>query len=127
MAERQFRPLPLTNVPKLVILAFAFLPQGTSAPKLSAECASYVKVVWTSTGTWTITLTDAYAALVSGQVTIQMASATDVVPQWGAIDVVTAKTLVLRANATATPTDIAANAGNIVYVTLFLRNSTVAV
>ena len=56
-----------------------------------------------------------------------MAAATDLIPQWGAIDVSTAKTLVLRVQAAATPTDIASNAANVVSFSLILQNTNVTI
>lgn len=108
-----------------VVISGSFRPNGSSAIDNTLNTGSGFTVAYTTTGVYTITLSDSYVALVSAQATIAMNAATDLVPQWGAIDVVTAKTLVLRANAAATPTDIASNADNRIHFTLVLRNTTV--
>jgi hypothetical protein len=125
MADRVFNELK-TQGSNYVALAFSFSPQGTGAPALGEGCAAYVtSIVRNSAGNFTITLANKFAALVSAPVMLSMSTATDLKPQWGAIDVVSAKTLVLNLLAVATPTDMAANAANKVFVTLFLRNTSV--
>jgi hypothetical protein len=109
-----------------VLVSFAFSPQGASAPVLGEGCASVVtSVVRNSAGNFTITLADKYQALVSGTVALASSAAVDLKPQWGAIDVSGAKTLVLNLLAVAVATDLAANAANKVFVTLELRRSSV--
>ncbi len=109
-----------------VVVPFAFSPQGAGAPVLGEGCAGWVtSVVRNSAGNFTITLADKWAALYSAPVTLGMNAGTDLVPQWGAIDVNGAKTLVLNLLAVAVATDMAANANNKVFVTLHLRNSSV--
>lgn len=123
MANRNYDNVQILGKGRKII-AGSFLPNGGSA--IAADSAwNGFSVARTGAGQFTITLTDSYLALVSAVATIQMNSATDLVPQWGAIDVVTAKTLVLNTNAVATPTDIASNANNRVFFELVLRNSNV--
>jgi hypothetical protein len=125
MANRQFHDLQ-GNGTVHKIIAFAFAPQGASAPVLGEGCNTWVaSITHSATGQFTITLADKYNALAASSVEIQMNAVTDVQPQWGAIDVVNAKTLVLNILQSATPTDIAANANNNVHIVLWLRNSTV--
>lgn len=82
-------------------------------------------VAQTGTGQITLTLQETYNAFLAGQLTLGAAAAVDLVPQFGAIDVTSQKTIVIRLNAGATPTNPAAAAQ--LYVSLLLRNSSVAV
>lgn len=109
--------------PRTITIAGSFRPNGTSAIDNTLNTGKGFSVARTNQGVFTITLDEVYPGLISALATIQMASATDLVPQWGAIDVSSAKTLVLNTNAVATPTDIADNASNRVHFTLLLRNT----
>lgn len=60
-------------------------------------------------GEYTVTLADSYNAAQGIHFSVLAASAVDLVPQIKSVDVVTAKTIVVRLLAGATPTDIAAN------------------
>lgn len=74
-------------------------------------------------GEYTITLSDTYNAFLSGHFTMLAATAVDLVPQLKSVDVVTAKTVVVRTLTGATATDIAAAAT--LYFELLLNNSSV--
>lgn len=123
MADRSF-----TNVQALggarKIVAGNFAPNGSSAITADPLWLGFT-VAYTSTGLYTVTLTDSYPALVAAEFSLQMNAATDLKLQWGLIDVVTAKTLQIRALAVAALTDIAANANNRIYFKLLLRNTSV--
>ncbi len=123
MANRSFDDVQALGKGRVIVHG-SFLPNGSSAIAVDPLWNGFT-VAWTSTGLFTITLTDRYVALVSAHADFQMNAATDVKPQWGAIDVVTAGTLQLRSIAVAAVTDIAANANNRVFFTLILRNTTV--
>lgn len=123
MADRNFDFVKALGKGRTIVCG-SFLPNGAGSPVADPAWLGFT-VTWVSTGLWTITLTDSYAAIVSAHATIAMNAATDVVPQWGAIDVVTNKTLALRSLAVAAVTDIAANANNRVHFTLILRNTSV--
>lgn len=119
-------PMGLSRKPK--ILNFRFFPAGASNPTYSAQDTKGVaSIVRNGTaGEWLITLKSPYKRLLSAQATIQMASATDLVPQFATIANVgttSAVTLLLRANAVATPTDIAANANNSISCTLIFDDA----
>jgi hypothetical protein len=114
---------PPTLARKPRMLNFRFFPAGAGNPTTTAQDVKGVaSIVRNGTaGEWLITLQDTYKRLLSAQATIQMATATDLVPQFSTISNVgttSAVTLLLRANAVATPTDIAANANNSISVTL---------
>ncbi len=104
-------------------LNLRFFPAGTGNPTTTAQDVKGVSsIVRNGTaGEWLITLQDSYKRLLSAQATIQMATATDLVPQFATIANVgttSPVTLILRANTGATPTDIAANANNSIFVSL---------
>jgi hypothetical protein len=126
MASRNFSQLDCLGEERVVI-AGSFRPNGASAVNNALNTGLGFSVAWTATGLFTITLADAYAELVSATASIQMAAATDVKPQWRAINVTTATggTLQLASLAIATDTDIASNAGNRVHFVLVLKNTTV--
>lgn len=90
----------------------------------SSSCLGVASVLQTGTGQLTITLRETFPALLSAQFQYGAASAVDLVPQVGAVDVASAKTIVVRLQAGATPTNPAA-AGQL-YMSLMLRNSSVA-
>jgi len=78
----------------------------------------------TGVGEYTLTLSDKFAALMDCQLTLEAATAVDLVPQIKSHDVSGAKTIVFRLLAAATPTEVAAPAK--VHFKAFLRNSSVA-
>jgi len=66
-------------------------------------------VTKTGTGEYTITLQDAYYSFLTAQCTLMAATAVDLVPQIKSVNVAAAsKTVVVRLNTGATPTDPAA-------------------
>jgi len=123
MADRNFDFIQTLGKGRKII-AGSFLPNGASAIVADPLWLGY-SVARSGVGSYTITLTDSYVALISLSCSLQLNAVADLKLQWGAIDVVTAKTLVLNALAVATPTEIASNANNRIYFTLFLRNTTV--
>ena len=78
----------------------------------------------TGVGEYTVTLTDAYQAVLSCQLTVMAATAVDLVPQIKSVDVVSAKTVVFRTLAGATATEVAAPLT--VNFGLLLRDSTIS-
>ena len=123
MADRNFDYVQTLGKGRKVI-AGSFLPNGASAITADPLWNGFT-VARTGVGQYTITLTDAYVAILSAQCSLGLNAVADLKMQWGAIDVVSAKTLVLSALAVATPTEIAANANNRVHFELWLRNTTV--
>lgn len=98
---------------------------GTSDP--ATVSGKGFSVAYTSTGTWTVTLDQAYLELTGASATVCMASAAnvDLTVQFGAIDVVTAKTIVIRTMTGTSATTGATAAGNGVRFKLSLRRSRV--
>ncbi|HEY5955555.1 MAG TPA: hypothetical protein VIV60_03335 [Polyangiaceae bacterium] len=134
MAQRTWYDPPKTLDRKVYEINLTFLPQGTSNTAYTVAAGTLVggkgvaSVVRNATaGEWLITLQDTYARLLSKYGSIQMASATDLTLQFATIANVgtaTAPTILVRALAGATPTDIAANANNSVSVTLTFSDAT---
>ena len=75
------------------------------------------------TGSFTVTLADSYPGLLSAQCSVGLNAAADTKVQFGAIDVTTAKTVVITVITTASAADIASNANNRIHFVLFLRNT----
>lgn len=123
MASRNFTDIQTLGEGR-VLIAGSFRPNGSSAVDNTLNTGLGFSVAWSATGLFIITLNDVYAELVSRWADIQMASATDVKPQWRAIDLA-ARTLQLAILAIATDTDIASNAANRVAFGLILKNSSV--
>jgi hypothetical protein len=117
----------LTLALKPRTLHIRFFPDTASPPTYSAQDTKGVaSIVLSTTGVWLITLKDTYKRLLSAHATIQMTTATDLVPQIGDVanlGTATPVTVVVRANAVATPTNIAANANNSISVTLTFDDS----
>jgi hypothetical protein len=123
MAARMFSQLKILGNLRVVI-AGSFAPDTANAP--TTIRGNGFTVARTAAGTFTITLRDKYVALDSALGTVQMNAATDLLAQFGAADVASAKTVVLRTQTAATATDIAANANNRVNFALVLRNGSIA-
>lgn len=92
MAERLLTQ-PYAYQPGVTLIQGSFVTAGTSAPT-GAKGRGY-SVAYTTTGTYTITLTDTYNALLSAIVTYQNGTATDQFVQVGSVDL-SARTIVIR-------------------------------
>lgn len=120
MASKMFYKLqsPDRNV---VMLALSFAPNTDTTPAAASNKGVGFSVAYTTTGTWTITLSERYYHLLSAQATLQLASAADQELQIGAVDLA-AKTIVVRCVSGGSASQVAANANNRVNVILYLRN-----
>ncbi len=124
MAQRTWQDTSRTMLDRKVYdINLTFFPAGTSNPTFTASACKGVATIVRNggAGEWLITLQDTYKRLLSKYGSIQMASATDLTFQFATIANVgsaSAPTILVRALAGATPTDIAANANNSVSVTL---------
>jgi hypothetical protein len=127
MASRTWLEPPKTLNRKPYMVVLRFFPDTANPPTFTAQDGKGVaSVVRTAQGVFTITLQDSYNRLISAQATIQMAAATDIVPQFGAVSNLasaTPVTVVVRTNAVATPTDIAADPANSVFVQLIFDDA----
>ena len=111
---------PRAGNPETVLLTGSFAPAGTGA--VTDVKGRGFTVARTGVGEFTITLRQKYNHLLAAVAGVQLASAADMAPQFGSYDA-SAKTLVLRTQAGATPTDIAANANNRVHFTLAFQKT----
>ncbi len=123
MASRTFATEPLVLSRKPRTLNITFFPAGTSNPTTNAQDIKGVASIVRNggAGEWLITLQDTYKRLIRASGTIQMASATDLnlqVATVANVGTTSAVTVIVRALAGATPTDIAANANNSISVQL---------
>ncbi len=84
----------------------------------SSNCMSLVQL---SAGVYQIELPDSYAALLAASIMIERATAVDLAAQLQSVDVVSAKQIVFRMQAGASPTNMAN--GDVLYIALELRNS----
>jgi hypothetical protein len=127
MAQRTWYESPKTLDRKVYQVSGTFFPAGTSDPTFTATaCRGVATIARSAQGTWLVTLQDTYKRLLSKGGSIQMTTATDLVFQFGDISnvgTVTPVTVVIRANAVATATDIAANANNSVSFTLLFSDA----
>lgn len=134
MAQRTWYDPPKTLERKVYQINMTFYPQGTSNTAYTVAAGTLVGgkgvasvVRNASAGEYLITMQDTYARLLSRHGSIQMAAATDLILQFATITNVgtgTAPTILVRALAGATPTDIAANANNSVSVVLTFSDAT---
>ena len=89
----------------------------------SSSINGVASVSQTGVGEFTITLSDAYNAFMHGGFTLLSATAQDLVPQLKSVDVVTAKTVVVRLLTGGSATD--PTSACTLYCNLLLRNSSV--
>lgn len=124
MADRVFYPVQALN-PQMKIIAGSFLPNGTSAVASASTTGQGYTVARTSAGLFTVTLTDKFNSLISGQVSLGLNAVAQTVVQFGAIDVSSAKTVLINAVTSGSAADIASNANNRIHFLLILSNTNV--
>lgn len=121
MANRNFsRVQALNHEVKLIAGSFSIAASGGAATKLQGLGYSVAK---SGTGQYTITLEDAYVAMLSATATVKAATAVDLVAQVASYDVTSAKTVVVKLLAGASATE--PSAVTEVHFMLALRNSSV--
>ena len=127
MAQRTWQPGGMSLNRRARELHIRFFPAGAGAPTYAAQDSKGVaSIVRNSAGEWLVTLQDTYKRLLSAQATIQMAAATDLVPQIATVANLASAlpvTVIVRALAVAAPTDIAANANNSFMLSLFFDDA----
>ena len=108
------------------VISGSFAPDSANTP--TAVKGAGFTVVWTSTGTFTITFDEKYYDLISANATLQLASADDKFVQVGTYTAAS-KTLVIRCldnNAgTISVADITANANNRINFHCVFKNSAI--
>jgi len=122
MAEKIFFDVQALN-PHVKIVCGSFCPNGSSAVDNDSNTGTGFTVARGGTGSFTVTLDAIYPGLLSGQCSLALNAAADSKVMFGAIDVVTAKTVIINVITTASAADIAANANNRIHFCLFLRNT----
>lgn len=124
MASRTQQNVVKRFGPNIKEIGGRFFPNGTSTSALTVKSdGGIVSVIRTGTaGTFTITLQDKYTELLEFRAQVQHTTAADLQPQLGDVDL-TAKTIVVRVLAGATPTDITANANSSVSFNFKFRDS----
>ena len=122
------------------IIAGSFAPNGSSAIAASGVEGIGVTVARTTTGVFTVTLASTYSSMVCANLTLALATASSAASdnrlELGAIDVASAKTIVIRnikavhidhstpassVALTCAAADIAANAANRIHFMFLLR------
>ena len=122
MAEKIFFDVQALN-PHVKIICGSFCPNGSSAVDNDSNTGTGFTVARGGTGSFTVTLDAKYPGLLSGQCSLALNAAADSKVQFGAIDVASAKTVIINVITTASAADIAANANNRIHFCLFLRNT----
>lgn len=104
----------------------SFAPAGTGAP--TTVRGKGATVARTGVGTYEITFSNVYDRLASATATMQLASAADIVPQFGTFTAATSSAsakIELRLQAGATPTEVSADANNRVNCSFTFAKSSV--
>ncbi len=124
MANRQQRDIKTYGAGR-VLISFQILPNGTGTPTIAEDGDDAVaSVSRAGVGIYDIVLKDTYLALVTADVQVQLNAAADTQVQLtGATPVSTSKTITTTILTAGVAADIAANAGNILHYTLFMRDS----
>src|SRR5438309_1378432 len=125
MANRNFDHLQVLGK-GIKEIAGSFAPNGTSSLDQTQVKGRGFSVLRTGVGTFTVTLQDKYVDLQSAHTDLALHAAGPNWAQFGDIDVVSAKTVVIRTvDGSGAAVDVAAQAFNRVHFTLKLRNSSV--
>ncbi len=90
-----------------VATASTVLPLQSGATTVFTTTMKGMVMTQVDTGHYRLTLSDPYAALLACNLSIQKATAADLITQIGAVDVVTAHTIDFRTQAAGTPTNLA--------------------
>lgn len=112
----------------LVLVCGSFRPNGSSNPTVIIQTQEWFTLVRTNVGIYTITFMEGYPSLIGKWADIAMSTPTDLKPQWGAYtapdpSTATRASIVLNILALAVPTDIAANAANVVSFGFLFRKT----
>jgi hypothetical protein len=125
MANRTLYPLRGVGGPGKVLVTFGIAPNGTDPPTIVEDYGNYVASVTRSgVGVYAIVLNDTWLALASIQTQLQLSAAADSMVQiTGAPTVATTKTITTTILTAGAAADIAANAANVIFFTLVLRET----
>lgn len=125
MANRQLYPLRGVVGPGRVLISFGIRPNGTSTPTIVEDVGDAVESVSRSgVGVYLITLKDTWLALANAQITLQLnTAANSMVQVTGATTVATTRTITTTILTAGAAADISANANNIIWFTLVMRET----
>lgn len=109
----------------VIVLAGSFRPNGSSAP-LALTGKGIASVSRSGTGVFLVTLEDVYLGFLSLNAQLALASTDDKTCQIGAVSLAN-KTIEVKVIdiSGAAVADVAANAGNVIYLTFILKNTSV--
>ncbi len=108
----------------MVLITGSFATNAGVTPVAASNKGKGFSVTWTSTGTWTLLFTNSALAVLSAWVAGQNNAANvDISLQFGAIDVVTALTAIIRNNPGGSVADLTANANNRVHFGFMMATS----
>lgn len=126
MANRNFQTIQALQR-GLKIICGSFAPNGASAVDSADNEGIGFSVARSAAGQFTVTLQDKYISLLSGSCNLQLVAPDDKFAQFGAIDVVSAQTVVINVwdVSGAGLSDISADPQNRIHFCLVLSNSTV--
>ncbi len=125
MSARNLAPIR-TLVRELIPIVGSFAPNGSSAISGASRKGLGFTVAYTSTGLYTVTLSDKYADIVAVTHNVALVTAADIKLQTGVVtqsSASAAASVQIRSLAVATLTDIAANAANRISFVIWVRNS----
>ena len=122
MAEKIFFDMQALN-PHVKIVCGSFKPNGSSAVVAADNTGAGWTVARGGVGIFTVTLGDTYPGILSATCSVALSAVADTKVQFGAIDVASAKTLVINVITGASAADIAVNANNRIHFCLVLRNT----
>ena len=122
MAEKIFFDMQALN-PHVKIVCGSFKPNGSGAVDNDDNTGAGWTVARGGVGIFTVTLGDIYPGILSATCSVALSAVADTLVQFGAIDVVSAKTLVINVITGGSAADIAANAANRIHFCLVLRNT----
>ena len=124
MAARNFDNVQLLGK-KRVLIAGSFRPNGTSAVNNALNTGIGFSVVRDDVGDFTITLEDSYVAIDSAQCSLGLAAPGDSKVNFGDIEVVTARTLILNVITGAVSADLADDVDTRIHFLLVLKNTNI--
>ncbi len=108
----------------MVLVVGSFATNAGVTPVATSNKGKGWSVVWSSTGTWTLTFTQSAISILSSWVTGQNHAANvDISLQLGDTDVVTALTAIIRNNPGGSVADLTAQANNRVHFGFLMATS----
>lgn len=127
MANRTLFPIKGTHSPGKVLLTFGIAPNGVSTPTIVEDsCNAVASVTRSGVGVYAIVLQDTYLAVAGISTQLQLSAAADTQVQiTGAPTVTTTKTITTTILTAGVAADIAANAANVIWFTVWMRDSSV--